>query len=321
MIIDYPAREFIRSVARRYRPPVSTAANAALSFGPRPARFGSTVTIGFVGDICPLFGRSLAFGDGLRDLLGACDHLVGNFEGILTPARSRAFRLLHEERILVRLAELADPQVWTLSVANNHAGDFGDEGFSDTVGALERGAFNTFGTRTHPTAEIHPGIVLSAWTLWMNRPSARVARRDPGPGGPISIAYPHWGYEFTPTPDASMDVPAGYDLVVGHHPHVPLPLDVLDDGRPVAWSLGNFTTGNSLRSLHTGAVMTATFDADVTNGGSDVGAAGVADSPAGFFPRAESSPCTGSLRHVRFERIELDQRSRGQVVVRLRGES
>lgn len=295
MIIDYPVTEFIRSVVRRYRGATSGARDTRLTFS--ESSDGDTLSVGFVGDICPLFGRTLAFGDGLRELLASCDHLVGNFEGILTNGRRRAFRLLHEECILNRLQELAEPPCWTLSLANNHAGDFGESGFEDTVGTLERRSFNTFGTRARPTSEIYPGIVLSTWTLWMNRPSERVPRKDPGPGGGFSIAYPHWGYEFTPEPDTSMDVPAGYDLIVGHHTHVPLPLEVLDDGRPVAWSLGNFTTGNPLESLHTGAVMIATFDA----GGTE----------------AVAQPAGPTLISLCFHRITLHQNGPTELLVRL----
>lgn len=291
MIIDYPFKEFVRSIARRYRPPATGVSDIRLRFSEESK--SGMVSVGFVGDICPLLGRSLAFGDGLRELLGTCDLLVGNFEGILTTGRRRAFRLLHDVRILASLGELADPTAWTLSLANNHAGDFGESGFSDTIEALESHSFNTFGTSARPTAEIHPGLVLSTWTLWMNRPSRSVPRVDPGPRGSFAVAYPHWGYEFTPVPDASMDIPEGYDLVIGHHPHVPLPLEVLGDGRPVAWSLGNFTTGNTLGSLHGGAVMVATFDA-----GAEL-----------------------SLESLRFDRITLDQPNARELVVRLRGEA
>lgn len=305
MIIDYPVREFVRSVARRYRPPATGVDDVVLGFS--ETEQSDAIKIGFVGDICPLFGRTLEFSDALRDRLGSCDHLVGNFEGILTSARSRPFRLLHEERILTGLVEIADPADWTLSLANNHAGDFGAVGFSDTLEALNRRFFNTFGTSEQPIAEIRPGLVLSTWTRWMNRPSEHVPRVDPGPQGAFSIAYPHWGYEFTPSPDESMDVPHGYDLVVGHHPHIPLPLDVLDDGRPIAWSLGNFTTGNPLNSLHTGAVMIATFDSTVPVAGR-VSAAGSEKTAA---PR---------LRSLRFDQIVLDQFNRNVVLVRLRAE-
>lgn len=55
----------------------------------------------------------------------------------------------------------------------------------------------------------------------------------------------HWGVEFDlqPRPDdverAEAMVEAGADVIFGHHSHRLNPLDVVD-GKPVAWSLGNF---------------------------------------------------------------------------------
>lgn len=59
------------------------------------------------------------------------------------------------------------------------------------------------------------------------------------------IVAVHWGFELElePRPDdvarARALIAAGADAIFGHHPHRLQPFEIVD-GRPVAWSLGNF---------------------------------------------------------------------------------
>jgi poly-gamma-glutamate synthesis protein (capsule biosynthesis protein) len=61
----------------------------------------------------------------------------------------------------------------------------------------------------------------------------------------VIVAVLHAGREFVPAPPPYVQrtyralVNAGADLVVGHHPHVPQGVEVYQ-GRPIAYSLGNF---------------------------------------------------------------------------------
>jgi len=258
MIIDYPTSEFVRSVIRRYNPPTVPLSQIREKY--EPNRSVKTLTVGFVGDICPISGRSLSIGKGLKEMLSSCDRLVGNFEGLVAAKRPRTFRLLHEESIFDSLRCLAPSDKWLLGVANNHAGDFGDDGFESTLEKLDSNSFPWFGTLDRPFGDLGHGIVLSAWSMWMNRANNRIPRTDPGPMGTFSIAYPHWGFEFVEKPDHTMQVPEDYDMVVAHHTHMPLPMEKKEDGRLIAWSLGNFCTGNPLKSLSRGAVVMATFE-------------------------------------------------------------
>jgi len=69
------------------------------------------------------------------------------------------------------------------------------------------------------------------------------------------VALPHWGYEPERQPRPSQTVPAGYDVTVGHHTHLPQPFEETGDDRLVAWSLGNFITGKQLPVLGEGALL------------------------------------------------------------------
>ena len=65
----------------------------------------------------------------------------------------------------------------------------------------------------------------------------------------IVIVTIHWGVELDeqPRPDdrerAAAMIAAGADAIFGHHPHRLQPLEFVE-GRPVAWSLGNFVWPN-----------------------------------------------------------------------------
>ncbi len=61
------------------------------------------------------------------------------------------------------------------------------------------------------------------------------------------MAFVHWGVNYDGVTDeqraaAALFADAGYDLVIGHHPHVAQEVDVVD-GMPVLYSLGNLAFG------------------------------------------------------------------------------
>jgi ribosomal protein S18 acetylase RimI-like enzyme len=71
----------------------------------------------------------------------------------------------------------------------------------------------------------------------------------------LCVVLAHWGRNYRPLTDlqqrlAEQIVAAGADLVVGHHPHVPHPVDTVG-GVPVLYSLGNGPFGTPGR-YHSG---------------------------------------------------------------------
>ena len=214
-------------------------------------------TIGFVGDICPLFGREARFGAGVQELLADCDVVVGNFEGIFTDRSWKPFLMKHAPDIFPALAQLRPLDRWVVSVANNHATDFGPDAFGRTLRRLEQHDIRWVGTTDRPRLRIEDGITVTAWTRWLNRRGDGVARRDPGaPSAPgLHIALPHWGYEHERQPRPEQTPPKGYALITGHHTHLPQPFEVRGNGQLVAHSLGNFVTGKQLPVLGEGAML------------------------------------------------------------------
>lgn len=82
----------------------------------------------------------------------------------------------------------------------------------------------------------------------------------------IIIAIPHWGieYETLPSKDqrwmANWLINNGVDHVVGGHPHVAQPMELLNDGRNfVAYSLGNVISNQSKPNTYGGYMVRLDF--------------------------------------------------------------
>ena len=250
----YHVREFLSMVGRRFSAP-----------SPRPESLDCDLrlrdgdpewTMGFVGDICPLFGREAHFEADVQAFLGDCDVIVGNFEGVFSDRFWQPFLMKHEPSIFGVLEQLAPLGRWVVSIANNHATDFGTDALRRTLDMLDRRGLRWLGTAERPRLVLADDVTLTAWTWWLNRPADGVAREDPGAPSRsgLHIALPHWGYEHERQPRPSQTVPAGYSLIVGHHTHLPQPFEQTGD-QLVAWSLGNFVTGKQLPVLGEGALL------------------------------------------------------------------
>jgi len=251
----YSWGEFFPMVWRRFTGP-----------SPRPAPLDRDLrvrdtrpdrTIGFVGDICPLFGREARFGKGVQDFLKDCDIVVGNFEGIFSERAWKPFLMKHKPDIFPALAQLRPLDRWVVSVANNHATDYGPAALRRTCQRLEDRGLRWVGTTDRPRLELEEDITVTAWTWWLNHAGEGVARADPGAPDTsgLHIALPHWGYEHEREPRPEQTPPAGYALTTGHHTHLPQPFEARADGRLIAYSLGNFVTGKQLPVLGEGALL------------------------------------------------------------------
>jgi poly-gamma-glutamate capsule biosynthesis protein CapA/YwtB (metallophosphatase superfamily) len=185
--------------------------------------------------------------------------MVGNLEGVITDQPQRPFLLKHTPKIFNVLEQIKPLPKWTLTVANNHAMDYGDEALDGTINKLEKRDIKWLGTVSSPTVEIADKITATAWSWWMNGSTNRIHSSNPGSpeSDGLHIALPHWGYEHERTPRQNQrhNIPENYDMIVGHHSHLPQPLELVDDRLPVAWSLGNFLTAKTLKVLGEGAVM------------------------------------------------------------------
>ena len=163
--------------------------------------------------------------------------------------------------------DLAALGVDAVGLANNHTFDRGSQGVLDSIEHARAAGLSPFGTGPDagsagaplliPTPHGVVGVVAlaegkngavgsgRAGYLPLSEEHARAgAERARVEGAKWVVAFVHWGKNYAALHNdqkaqAAMLTGAGFDLVVGHGPHVAQPVGVVD-GVPVLYSLGNF---------------------------------------------------------------------------------
>ncbi|NJL00738.1 MAG: CapA family protein [Spirulinaceae cyanobacterium SM2_1_0] len=239
-----------------------------------------TLVVKAVGDIVPgtnfpnnrLYPRGVELFLPTRPLLQDADVVFGNLETTLTrsrqPAKDTSRPNVFAFRTPPEYADLMEQMGFdVLSIANNHANDFGEVGFQDTVRNIQQEGMAAVGTAGDPVFTEHNGLRV-AWfayshtgrgnTSLLNLNAARQAIAAAEEEADITIVSFHGGAEGTAaqhTRDrvemfygenrgnvvqfARGVVASGADLVLGHGPHVPRAFE-LYNGKLIAYSLGNF---------------------------------------------------------------------------------
>lgn len=162
-----------------------------------------------------------------------------------------------------------------VTVANNHALDFGQEAFCDTLDTLKEADITCIGGGYNITEASAPAIreiggqTFAIFGATRVSPSYDWYATDSQPGlfqtyDPAKlnaaiqeasavydhvIVFVHWGIERNETPEeyqrtlAKGYIDAGADLIVGCHPHVLQGFEYYN-GAPIIYSLGNYLFGN-----------------------------------------------------------------------------
>lgn len=162
-----------------------------------------------------------------------------------------------------------------VTVANNHALDFGKEAFCDTLDTLKQAEIGCIGggytiqEASAPAVRTVNGQTFAIFGATRVSPSYDWYATDSTPGlfqtyDPAKlnaaiqeaasvydhiIVFVHWGIERSETPEdyqralAKGYIDAGADLVVGCHPHVLQGFEYYS-GVPIIYSLGNYLFGN-----------------------------------------------------------------------------
>jgi hypothetical protein len=210
----------------------------------------------------------------VRDLLRDADHTFGNVEGALAdglpPVKvCQDMSVCYLFRSPTRYAEtLADAGFDAVSLANNHARDFGEEGRSSSMAALAAHGIRHSGRDGDTASWTVDGtrVALIAFapntgSTPLNDLEGAVAKvRELVAGHDLVIVSFHGGGEGADRTRvvkgmeefrgeqrgdlvrfAHGVIEAGADLVIGHGPHVPRALERYQD-RLIAYSLGNFAT-------------------------------------------------------------------------------
>ncbi len=208
----------------------------------------------------------------LKGALGDADVSFANLETVLSQAPAPKGVVERPGVPLIRgaarAAELAAKAgIDVVSVANNHAFDFGAAGLKDTltetarVGLVAIGAGVTADDAARPHIIVVRGLRIGMLALAekSNHPangkaalhkltSAEAAIRALRPQVDVVVVSVHWGvqYQLRPTKKqvalAHAMIDAGADAIIGHHPHVLQTIEAYQ-GKPIFYSLGNFVFG------------------------------------------------------------------------------
>lgn len=197
-------------------------------------------------------GYALSF---LQDRFQA-DMVVANFESSVPETHQPTMNM--EMRFSVRpelLAELSIHNVTHLSLANNHSLDYGESGYRNTVNVLESMGFKAAG---HPVTVSSSSVFIletgkrrvvivniNATYRYPSLESVRASVPAELEENDLLVAYIHWGEEYEPVHNQPQEsfayalIDSGFDLIVGHHPHVVQDVEQYGQGL-IFYSLGNF---------------------------------------------------------------------------------
>ena len=241
-----------------------------------PAGVPGGATLVFLGDVA--LGRSMEaqlarYGpaypwSGLGPLLGEADLAVANLEGVLT-TQGKPLDKSYLMRAHPQWGEsLVKAGLDLVTLANNHALDYGQAGLDETLATLEDLDLATVGAGETREAAHEParvtlngvrvavlGYAAARWNgspdvpatdriAWAEPDTVRAGVRAVRDEVDVVVVLLHAGTEYAndPTPDqvsvARAAIDAGAELVVGHHPHVTQTVERYGNGL-IVYSLGD----------------------------------------------------------------------------------
>ena len=150
---------------------------------------------------------------------------------------------------------LQQGSIEAVNVANNHSHDYGEQGFKDTLQALQAADVPAFGYDHYQIIEVKGKRVAlagaKAWSVAQGKAAVDQALahfKDQNPD--YLIMSFHWGQERQYRQNATQQAIAryaidrGFNAVLGHHPHVVQGIERYKQG-VIVYSLANFVFGGN----------------------------------------------------------------------------
>jgi poly-gamma-glutamate synthesis protein (capsule biosynthesis protein) len=236
---------------------------------------------------------------GVKRYFDEADLVVANLECVISNLGRRwPTKLIHLRAPAAAAQSLAVGGIDLVSVANNHALDFGAEAFMDSLRRLDSNDVEYAGGGANSEAAHAPAIVeenglsiaflgyvlpfsskttfnTREWQAGANRAglaigTADVVRRDVAKvreSADLVVVMVHGGLEYRGRPSAAQKtfanaaLEAGASLVLGHHPHVLQGYAKRGDDL-IAFSLGNFVFARFDGRSNDSAILDVTLTPD-----------------------------------------------------------
>ena len=269
--------------------------------GADPEPEDSTIRFVFAGDILlsdhvlAAYNKTGTIGSvvdqGLRDVIDGSDAFMANQEfpfsnrGSAAADKQFTFRLPPE-----KVSLLKEMGIDIVTLANNHALDFGTDALLDTCDTLDEAGIYRVGAGANLEEARKPVIMeikgktigflgasrvipVGSWNATATSPGM-LTTYDPAmllediksakETCDFVIVYVHWGIERDEYPQdyqrtmGKQYIDAGADMVIGSHPHVLQGMEYYNS-KPIVYSLGNFVFGSSIPKT---ALLTADWDGE-----------------------------------------------------------
>jgi len=207
----------------------------------------------------------------IKPILEKADVAVGNLEFAVTTRgvkENKTWTFRAGPEVLPAMVEAGFDAV---SLANNHAIDYGRQGLLDTLDNVKQAGMGLFGAGRDEKEAYSPWVVEKGGKKFAFLGFSRIVRSETWKATPtqpgvaethqtdralaaiqrakenndVVIVYPHWGTENTTKVEpyqrklAQAYIDAGADLVIGAHPHMLQGLEQYK-GKWIMYSLGNF---------------------------------------------------------------------------------
>ena len=206
------------------------------------------------------------------------DLWVGNFEGVSASNSDykgmygKAFRILPNDLVKIKHFDV-------YGFANNHAMEHGAAAYEETVKTLESFGCKVFGQKKHHSVQItHKAKLISITGIcfrieqykqeplyWYNPEYKDIEEEVKQlPQDAFKVLFVHWGNEFINRPSAAQKkfahwlIDAGFDLIIGMHPHVLQGYEDYNGGR-IYYSLGNLVFEMPSEQCKIGAIVNLDF--------------------------------------------------------------
>lgn len=188
------------------------------------------------------------------------DYTIVNLENVLTDNNLKEISKNHSPAYWYRsktsnINILTSSSVECVSLANNHTGDYGNQGRNDTIETVENaGLLYGIDSDTLYLEKNGYTIAVICNGLWGEWQADSIISRihEAEEKSDFQIVFYHGGKERIHSPEewkirASRKlVDNGADLVIGNHPHVLQPIETYN-GVEIIYSMGNFCYGGSSR--------------------------------------------------------------------------